>query len=430
MQTYPDELELTPLSAPPNLRVRVPGSKSITNRAFVLAALTEPGMNLSGTLQSEDTEVMIDCLQRLGWEIACNWERNLVSVRWPANRAVFQPAELFVQNSGTTIRLLTAMLALGHGTYRLDGIPRMRERPIEDLLDGLRQLGVDARSEANNHCPPVILNANGLRGGHVRVRADVSSQYLSGLMLAAPFAQNETTIELAGTLVSEPYIDMTIAMLRDFGLTIQNDTPGIYRIPGQQRSTRYVNGTYAIEPDASSASYFLGAAAVSGGTIIVEGLNEQSLQGDVRLLNLLEEMGCEAIREPNALGLKGGTLRGIDADMNEISDTMMTLAAVACFAEGPTRIRNVAHVRHKETDRIAAMAMELRKLGAKVQEFDDGLEIVPQPLRGCSVATYNDHRMAMSLAIVGLRVPGVKIQKPGCVMKTYPGFWEDWKKLG
>ncbi len=431
-QTYPSQLEIAPLTKPVSATVSVPGSKSITNRALVLAALsdsTASGCTLSGALRSEDTEVMLECLGRLGFEVRADWERATVTVRrggsadyidddWIPNGR----ADLFVGNSGTTIRFLTAMLALGEGSYRLDGIPRMRERPIRDLLDALGQLGVDARSEFDTGCPPVVINANGLHGGHVRIRADVSSQFLSGLMLACPFARGETTVEIDGALVSEPYVEMTIAVLQSFGLKLTADRAGFYRIPGGQR---HGLRAYAVEPDASSASYFLAAAAITGGTIGIRGLTAKSIQGDVRFLDVLEQMGCTALRGHDSIAITGASLRGVDVDMNDISDTVMTLGAVALFAEGPTTIRNVGHIRHKETDRIAALATELRKFGAEVEERADGLTITPKPLAGAAIDTYNDHRMAMSLALVGLKVPDVVIRNPGCVAKTYPGFWQD-----
>ena len=426
--TYPDELPIVPLAQPPSNTVDVPGSKSITNRALVLAALSGSTM-LSGLLRSEDTDVMADCLRRLGIEVT-DLGPVSVQVHRPSDGWIpAKQADLFVGNSGTTIRFLTAMLALGEGTYRLDGIPRMRERPIRDLLDALAQLGVDARSEIDNGCPPVIVRANGLYGGRVRIRADVSSQFLSGLLMACPFARGDTDIETEGTPVSEPYIEMTLAMLRSFGLKVETRGPGRFHIPGGQ--WHYMS-EYVIEPDASSASYFWAAAAITGGRVSVLGITRKSLQGDVRFVNVLEQMGCR-VKEYEAdvagITVHGKPLRGIDVDMNDISDTVMTLGAVACFAEGPTTIRNVAHIRHKETDRIAALATELRKLGAEVEERPDGLTITPRPLTGCAVDTYNDHRMAMSLALVGLRVPGVVIRNPGCVAKTYPGFWQDLERL-
>jgi 3-phosphoshikimate 1-carboxyvinyltransferase len=432
--TYPSELTVEPLAKPVNATVTVPGSKSITNRALVLAALASPGCTVSGALRSEDTEVMVDCLRRLGFTVTTDWTAQTIDVfrdtsvetvrddEWIPNGT----ADLFVGNSGTTIRFLTAMLALGEGTYRLDGIPRMRERPIRDLLDALNQLGVDVRSEYENGCPPVVVRANGLPGGHVRVKADVSSQFLSGLLLACPFGRGDTLVEIDGALVSEPYVEMTLAMLGNFGLKVEREGAGRYRVPGRQA---HGVASYPVEPDASSASYFWAAAAVTGGRVTVSGLNRTSLQGDVRFVDVLAQMGCRVEECDAGITVHGGKLRGVDVDMNDISDTVMTLGAVAVFADGPTTIRNVGHIRHKETDRIAALATELRKLGAAVEEREDGLTITPGALRGAAIDTYNDHRMAMSLALVGLKVPGVVIRNPGCVAKTYPGFWQDLDAL-
>ncbi len=432
--TYTSELPITPLAKPVNATVTVPGSKSITNRALVLAALASPGCTVCGALRSEDTEVMVDCLKRLGWIVHFDWAINTIEVRRDQSHEMIEDdewipndrADLFVGNSGTTIRFLTAMLALGEGTYRLDGVPRMRERPIRDLLDALKQFGVDVHSQFDNGCPPVIVNAAGLHGDDVRIKADVSSQFLSALLLVCPFARGDTTIEVVGPLVSEPYVEMTLKLLRMVGLRVDSDVPGHYRIPGNQL---YCGGSIGVEPDASSASYFWAAAAIAGGRVTVSGLNRASLQGDVRFVDVLAQMGCRVEECDAGITVRGGPLRGVDVDMNDISDTVMTLGAVACFAEGPTTIRNVAHIRHKETDRIAALATELRKLGAEVDERDDGLTIHPRPLTGCAVDTYNDHRMAMSLALVGLKVPGVVIRNPGCVAKTYPGFWRDLESL-
>jgi 3-phosphoshikimate 1-carboxyvinyltransferase len=440
--TYPPELTVEPLAKPVGATVTVPGSKSITNRALVLAALGcvrgRGGCELEGALFSEDTEVMMTALRQLRFYAARRRDLPTPTVKvfcdetYPGLGSA-PAADLFVGNSGTTIRFLTAMLALGHGRYRLDGVPRMRERPIADLLTALQQLGVNARSEFENGCPPVIIEANGLRGGEARVRADVSSQYLSALLMVAPFADGETLIRVDGAQVSEPYIEMTLAMLRQWGLSVEMEPGPAYRIPGGQRvrpaegSDYYVD--YHIEPDASAASYFWAAAAVCGGRVTVSGLNRTSLQGDVRFVDVLAEMGCRVEECDAGITVHGGPLRGVDVDMNDISDTVMTLGAVALFADGPTTIRNVGHIRHKETDRIAALATELRKLGAAVEEREDGLTITPGALRGAAIDTYNDHRMAMSLALVGLKVPGVVIRNPGCVAKTYPGFWQDLERL-
>jgi 3-phosphoshikimate 1-carboxyvinyltransferase len=432
--TYPLELEIAPLAKPPSATVSVPGSKSITNRALVLAALTDRDIpcRLTGALRSEDTEVMIAALQKLGIRVHPGWDDRNPTVlfpRMPERGIPVRSADLFVANSGTTMRFLTALVATGDGRYRLDGIARMRERPIRDLLDALNQLrGVRASSESGNGCPPVVIETSGIRGGHVRIRAGVSSQFLSGLLMAAPHSAAPVTIEVEGPVVSEPYIEMTLALMNQWGHRVERIGSSSYRVapyahhPGPE--------AYAIEPDASAASYFWAAAAITGGRVTVTGLTRKSLQGDVRFVAVLAQMGCRVEECDAGITVHGGKLRGVDVDMNDISDTVMTLGAVACFAEGPTTIRNVAHIRHKETDRIAALATELRNLGAEVEERADGLTITPRPLRGCAVDTYNDHRMAMSLALVGLKVPGVAIRNPGCVAKTYPGFWQDLLKVG
>jgi 3-phosphoshikimate 1-carboxyvinyltransferase len=430
---YPPELEIVPLQKPPQATVTVPGSKSITNRALVLAALSsrQGSRVLTGALRSEDTEVMLNCLERLGFNPHADWQNDTITIEKNESKRLIPEteADLFVGNSGTTVRFLTAMLSLGQGRYRLDGVPRMRERPIQDLLDTLsNQLGVKATSETGNGCPPVRIEANGRwPGGTISVRSSISSQFLSGLLLSAPFAGLETELCPEGELVSEPYVTMTVNMLQDWKCDVKRTDRGYRVCP--IRNDRNCPTAYAIEPDASAASYFWALAAITGGRITVSGLTRKSLQGDVRFVDLLEQMGCRVEECEAGITVHGGKLRGVDVDMNDISDTVMTLGAVACFAEGPTTIRNVAHIRHKETDRIAALATELRKLGATVEERTDGLTITPAPLRGCAVETYDDHRMAMSLALVGLKVPGVVIRNPGCVAKTYPGYWQDLGRL-
>jgi 3-phosphoshikimate 1-carboxyvinyltransferase len=334
---------------------------------------------------------------------------------------------------------------------------------------------VRASAEDKHECPPVVIRADGLRGGRVRIKGDVSSQFLSGLMLAAPFARGDSIIEVKGPAVSWPYLYMTARMLWQWGLRIQQprdlsarlaldsgdraewgervreapadtlyfEIPGLQHQPLEDQLDLAEKATlrqgldprhvwlrdYQIEPDASAASYFFGAAALMGGEITVPYLPRKSLQGDIRFVEILGDMGCEVEFETDGISVHGDSLGGIDADLNDISDTVMTLAAVACFAEGPTTIRNVAHIRHKETDRLTALATELRRVGAEVDEFPDGLKITPRPLHGAEIETYNDHRMAMSMALLGLRVPGVVIKDPACVAKTYPRFFEDLEKL-
>jgi 3-phosphoshikimate 1-carboxyvinyltransferase len=300
----------------------------------------------------------------------------------------------------------------------------MRERPVADLLSALSSLGARARSDLGTGCPPVTVEARGLDGGYCSVRGDVSSQFLSGLLMALPYARTATTIEVQGVLVSQPYVKLTLEVMEAFGVNPSNRKFRRFDVyPAHYRGRKY-----AIEPDASAASYFFAMAAITGGTITVQGLGTRSLQGDLAFVDVLEHMGCAVVREPDRTTVTGGPLRGVDVDMNAISDTVMTMAVVALFARGHSRIRNVGHIRHKETDRIAALAAELRKLGAVVDELPDGLVIdppAPDALRPARIATYDDHRMAMSFALAGLKVPGVTIVDPGCVAKTYPAFWDD-----
>jgi 3-phosphoshikimate 1-carboxyvinyltransferase len=431
---FPDRLPIPPVDRPLIGQVCVPGSKSITNRALVLAALCSRSrpVQLSGCLRSEDTEVMIAALGKLGCEVHPEWNATVPTVsifRGDHPPVAVASANLDVANSGTTMRFLTAFVALGAGRYRLDGIPRMRERPIHDLLQALQQLGVDAVSEYGNGCPPVVVNARGLPGGRVCIKGDLSSQFLSALLMVAPFARGDIFLEVEGPLVSRPYVDMTVRMMHEWYLRVEEPVPGQFRIPGNQGPAKVRTSDVAIEPDASAASYFFAAAALSGGRVTVPGLTLHSLQGDVRFVDVLARMGCTVESGLDHLTVTGGPLHGIDVGMSDISDMVMTLAAVACFADGPTTIRNVAHIRHKETDRLRALATELGRLGAGVEEFVDGLTIIPRPLHGAEVQTWNDHRMAMSLALVGLRVPGVVIRDPVCVTKTYPGYFNDLERL-
>jgi 3-phosphoshikimate 1-carboxyvinyltransferase len=377
---------------------------------------------------------MAASLRKLGIEIHDLDYTILVRRPASANLIPVNEADLFVANSGTTMRFLTAVVSLGCGRYRLDGIPRMRERPIGDLLSALRQLGGRVYSEQRDGYPPVIVEACGLEGGQVHIRGGISSQFLSGLLMAAPLARSEVEIEVEGPLVSWPYVKMTIQMMQCFGATVEVESRQRFRVPGRQ--TYRGPKDFRVEPDASAATYFFGAAAITKGKVTVPGLTTDSLQGDVRFTSILQDMGCQIVCEEAGicprqqdLTVRGGFLRGIDVDMNDISDTVMTLSAVACFAEGPTTIRNVAHIRHKETDRLAALATELRRVGAEVEEFADGLKITPRPLHGAEIETYNDHRMAMSMALIGLKVPGIVIKNPGCVAKTYPRFFQDLEML-
>jgi 3-phosphoshikimate 1-carboxyvinyltransferase len=423
-----DSIEIQPCG-PILARVRPPGSKSITNRALICAALADGDSTLYGALDSEDTQVMMAAMKQLGISVDQTGTSKL-DVRGRGGQIDVEAADLFVGNSGTTVRFLTAMLATMRGKYRLDGVPRMRQRPIADLIVALQQLGVSIESELGTGAPPVVLDSTGMKGGTAPLNGDVSSQFLSGLLMAAPNAQGDVECRINGPLVSRPYVHMTVEVMRAFAAEVDvvgdldKDDGLAFRIKPQTYEPR----NYAIEPDASAASYFWAAAAICGGSVVVKDLNYDSIQGDVKFCQCLEQMGCTVRSMDHGLLVERDLetpLVGIDVDMNGISDTVQTLAAVAVFAEGPTRVRGVGHIRHKETDRIGDLARELRKLGSDIQEHEDGLTITPRSLQSAEIETYNDHRMAMSLALVGLKTPGIVILEPGCVQKTYPDFFQD-----
>jgi 3-phosphoshikimate 1-carboxyvinyltransferase len=432
MEPHSSQYTVTPAASPVRGHIRPPGSKSITNRALVCAALATGESTLTGALDSEDTRIMVDCLRKLGIEIESQDSGQTLVVRGCAGHIPAREADLFVGNSGTTIRFLTALCTLGRGTYRLDGIERMRERPIGDLVDALRELGAEIQYERRSGFPPLTVRAAGFCRGDLetQVRGDISSQYLSGLLMAIAQSAEHVSIHVVGELVSQPYVQMTLRIIEDFGGVIQNlgwkEFLSIYR-------GGYRGRTYSIEPDASAASYFWAAAAVTGGEVTIDGLGSNSLQGDVRIVECLEQMGCNVRYEAASVTVGGRAERGIDVNMNAISDTVQTLAAVALFAEGPTTIRGVAHIRHKETDRLGDLARELRKFGATVTETNDGLTIVPpediRQRRNIQIETYNDHRMAMSLALPGLVLPGISILNPACTAKTYPRYFQDLERL-
>ncbi len=418
-------VQIIPAGLPVLGSICPPGSKSITNRAIVCAALAQGPSHLTGVLDSEDTTVMIESWQRLGLHLEHDRDRNTLEIVGGGGSTPIKEADLFVGNSGTTIRFLTAALAACGGTFRLDGVSRMRQRPIGDLLTALHQLGANVQSENPEfaECPPVLIKAAGLTGGTATVAGNISSQFLSGLMMAAPMASADVRLEVTGELVSVPYVAMTAEVMRAFGAVVVGDSQGPFVISA---AAKYHGANYAIEPDASAASYFWAAAAITGGESRVVGLSRASLQGDVRFCECLEQMGCRVEYHPNAVVVHGGPLNGIEVDMSDISDTVQTLAVVAMFAKGSTTVRGVAHNRVKETDRISDLARELRKMGATVSEFHDGLTIEPpQKITPCEIETYRDHRMAMSLALIGLRCSGLVILDPNCTAKTYPNYWRD-----
>jgi 3-phosphoshikimate 1-carboxyvinyltransferase len=415
-----------PLQHPPDCAIRVPGSKSITNRALLIAALATGESVLDGALFSDDTRYMAEAWERLGAGVETDVSTHRFSVRGCGGVIPAPSAELFVGNAGTAMRFLVAALCLGHGQFRIDGTERMRQRPIQDQLDALTQLGGHLRSTVAPGCPPVLIDADGLAGGHTSIAAAKSSQFLSAVLLVAPYARAAAEIEVVGPLVAAPYIDMTIGVMHSFGVAVERDGYRRFVVAPQ----RYGGRRYAIEPDASSAHYFLAAAALTGGRVRVNGLGGGSLQGDVHFVDVLEQMGASVQRGADFLEVRGGgELDGVDVDMNLISDTMPTLAALAPFARRPVTIRNVAHVRLQESDRLRAVATELQRLGVRVRELEDGLVIEPSPIRPAVVQTYDDHRIAMSFALIGLRVAGIDIHNPDCVSKTFPDYFAHLEEL-
>ena len=413
--------------------VRLPGSKSLTNRALLVAALASGDSILSNALFSEDTDYMASALRGLDFSVEEDKKEGRFKVKGLGGVIPSEKAKLFVGNAGTAMRFLTAMLTLGEGEYEIDGVERMRQRPIQDLLDCLNQLGADVRSKFNNGCPPVLIKANGLEGGQARMKGDLSSQYFTAVLLSAPYARKDVEIKVVGAqhavplLVSRPYVDMTIGLMKRFGVSVV----GTYcNTPLQVKAgQRYHPLHYEIEGDATSASYFLAGAAITSGKVRVHGLSRASLQGDIRFMDILEEMGSKVKWGDNWIELEGNSLKGIEVDLNDCPDLAQTLAVVALFARGKTRIRNVANLRIKETDRIHAVVTELEKLGAKVREYEDGFEIEPGRLNPARIETYGDHRMAMSFALAGLKIPGIVIKDPACVAKTFPGYFEELERL-
>ncbi|MHC5067299.1 MAG: 3-phosphoshikimate 1-carboxyvinyltransferase [Planctomycetota bacterium] len=408
---------ITPLAHPVSGIWRVPGSKSITNRAYLLAALADEPCELSGVLHSDDTRHMANALRALGCAVE-DLDHETVRVSPAPWRTPEQP--LFIGNSGTSVRFLAAALPLVTGRVELTGDEHMAKRPIGPLLDALNALGVEV--DCTSGCPPLTVTGNGsLNGGEVVVPGTLSSQYFSALAMAACRASTPLRIVPDGILVSRPYVAMTLAMIRSFAGQADWDGDAIVVEPRPLRCPHYT-----IEPDASAASYPLALAAASGTTITVPDLGGDSLQGDTAFAEVLAQMGATVERSAAGLSVSGPhRLRGIDVDMHHISDTVMSLAAIAPLADGPTTIRNVANIRIKETDRLLATVTELRRLGQQVDHGDDWLRITPQPITPATIHCYADHRMAMAFAILGLCTPGVTIEDPACVSKTYPAFWTD-----
>jgi len=414
-------LKIKPVSHPLNATVRVPGSKSLTNRALLIAALANGTTRLTNALFSDDSRYFANALLTLGFDVQLDEAKHEMTVTGLGGKIPAKKAELFIGNAGTAARFLSAFLALGNGEYILDGEPRMRERPIGDLIEALQQLGVEL--EAKNNCPPVEIFAKGLPGGKTKVAGNISSQFLSALLMVAPYAQSPIEIELTTDLNSKPYVDMTIAIMKQFGVEVERNEYSQFIIHPASYSPL---STCAIESDASAASYLFAAPAICGGTVKVENISCKSLQGDIAFLDVLKQMGCEIKEGEDFIEVtRASSLQGVDVDMRDISDTAQTLAAVAPFAATLTRVRGITSARVKETDRVSATCTELKRLGVQVEEHEDGMTIYPcQTFKPANIQTYNDHRMAMSFALIGLRFDGVTIENPACVSKTFPNYFE------
>ena len=421
MLTASPSLQILPIDHPLNASVRVPGSKSLTNRALLIASLANGTSRLTNALFSDDSRYFAEALQTLGFDLQLDETSREMRITGLGGKIPAEKADLFVGNAGTAARFLTAFLTLGHGQYILDGDSRMRERPIGDLVDALNQLGVEL--ETTNNCPPVEIFARGLPGGKTKIAGTVSSQFLSALLMVAPYAQSPIEIEVITELNSRPYVDMTIAIMKDFGVEIKRRGYEHFTV---QPSLFSPLSSYNIESDASAASYFFAAPAICGGRVRVENISRTSRQGDIAFLDILQHMGCAVTEGADFVEVAGtDTLMGVEVDMRDIPDTAQTLAVIAPFASSPTRIRGIASARVKETDRVSATCTELSRLGIGVEEHEDGMTIYPcTAIQRGTIQTYNDHRMAMAFALIGLQVEGIHIENPSCVSKTFPNFFE------
>jgi 3-phosphoshikimate 1-carboxyvinyltransferase len=430
------QLTLTPAGRPFDSEITPPGSKSLTNRALILAALADGQCTLTNVLFADDTLVMMECLARLGFGLTIDRATHTVKVLGRAGAIPKGEADLFCGNSGTSIRFLTALCALGRGKYNLDGIARMRQRPIGELVELLRHLGARIEYVIEQGFPPVNVLADKLPGGIVQFGGSKSSQFLSAVLQVAPYARNEVQVDLVGKQTSWPYVAMTMRLMDTFGVT-----PELIRDPRTHEPQRihvphghpYAATEYAVEPDASNATYFLAAAAISpGAKVVVNAVGNQSLQGDVGFADVLKQMGAWVKASRDKITVEGpDELEGVDVDLETMPDTAQTLAVAALFARGPTTIRGLHTLRVKETDRIAALAKELNKLGAKVDVEGDGVLTVhpPASLKPAAIDTYDDHRMAMSFALAGTRSSGIQINDPACVNKTYPNYFHDLARV-
>ena len=418
---HEDSLQIQPLTRPVSSTLTPPGSKSYTNRALPIAALAQGVSVISGALFSDDTRYMAQALRQLGIDVVEDQSAKTFTVTGTGGQLQPSSETLFIGNSGTSARFLTPLVALGQSKYVIDGVPAMRKRPIGPLTDALNALGGHVTASETG-CPPLQIIASGIRGGQYAIRGDLSSQYLSGLLMSAPYFAQGLDLTVIGELVSKPYLQVTGQTMQAFGVPLEI-SPDFSRFA--VAAGRYSPAAYPVEPDASAASYLFAAAAITGGRVTVPGLGTESLQGDLDFVRVLEQMGCAVTMDAAQTTVVGpAALRGVTVDMSQISDTAQTLAAVAVFADSPTRVTGIGFIRGKETDRVRAVVTELQRLGIDAVEEEDGFLIHPGVTKAAAVQTYDDHRMAMSFALIGLRYEGVTILEPGCVAKTFPEYWE------
>jgi 3-phosphoshikimate 1-carboxyvinyltransferase len=404
--------------------INLPGSKSLSNRALLLAALAEGTTKITNLLESDDTRHMLNALKQLGINYTLSEDKTECTITGNAGAIhSVDLQELFLGNAGTAMRPLCAALCLGTGSYFLTGEPRMKERPIGHLVDALIEAGAKISYKENEGYPPLLIEADGLTGGDVKIDGAISSQFLTALLLAAPMAKEDMTITIIGELVSKPYIDITLHIMKEFGIDVVNDNYKTFSIKGKQIYKAVE--TFMVEGDASSASYFLAAAAIKGGTVKVTGIGKKSIQGDVQFVDVLEKMGAVVEWGNDYVSVSKGELHAIDMDFNHIPDAAMTIATTALFVEGTTTLRNIYNWRVKETDRLFAMATELRKVGAEVEEGEDYLKITaPKVLKHAAIDTYDDHRMAMCFSLLALDPVSVTINEPECTAKTFPTYFD------
>lgn len=420
------KLEIQIFNNPPRGKVKLPGSKSITNRALMLAALADGNTIIRNPIVSDDSEFFIKALQKLGFNVNTEID-NRIFVEGLLGKIPSNHADLYIGNAGTAARFLSGLVCLGNGKFRLDGNDRMRERPIGDLVESLRSLGgkVIATENKGNICPPIEIQADGLKGGRTLISGKISSQFLSALLMIGPYTDLGLEIQVFDELNSRPYVEMTSKMMEKFGIYPQNNRDLNYKV----EKGHYISpGEFLVEPDATAASYFLALPAFTGGSVSITGLHKNSIQGDIRFIEILKTMGLRIEESEDGITSsfdQTDRLRGVSADLSDMPDTAQTLAVMAPFAIEPVEIRGIASARVKESDRIGATCTELRKLGVQVDEFSDGMKIYPcAKINPAEICTYGDHRMAMSFALIGTRIGGIVIEDPDCVNKTFPKFFE------